>query len=140
MRQPWINKVFYSILYSIHLHLEEFQFTEKHFLSNTLGYKPRPPIGLKFHWTLALICVTIARLIVFWNGVLNFIVYITSIFYVKYFEIYRQKHSLIVTVWRPNKRSSLFCCSFDARKLCGHDCAVTQKDPHDHMRQMSTDL
>ena len=101
----------------IHLHLEEFQFTEKHFLSKTLGYKPGPHIGLKFHWTLAFICVKIARLIVFRNGVLNFIVHIASIFFLKYFEIYRQKHSFIITVWWPNKRSSLLRFSFDATDL-----------------------
>ena len=43
--------------------LLEFQCTGKKFLSKTLGYKLRPLIGLKFHLTLALICVKIARLI-----------------------------------------------------------------------------
>ena len=44
-------------------HLIEFQRTENKFLSKTLDYKPRPPLGFKAHWTLALICVKIAWLI-----------------------------------------------------------------------------
>ena len=38
-------------------HLIEFQCTENKVLSKTLDYKPRPPLGFKAHWTLALICV-----------------------------------------------------------------------------------
>ena len=47
----------------MHPHLVEFQCNEKGFFSKTLGCKLRPPLGHKFHWTLALICVKIARLI-----------------------------------------------------------------------------
>ena len=44
----------------IHPHLVEFQYNGNFFLSETLGFKLWPPLGLKFHWTLALIWVKIA--------------------------------------------------------------------------------
>ena len=46
----------------IHPHLVEFEYNGKIFLSKTLGFKPRPPLELKFHWTLALIWVKLLGL------------------------------------------------------------------------------
>ena len=62
-RSIWFLAAICSAYKWMHPHLAEFQCNEKGFFSKTLGCKLRPLLGLKFHWTLALICVKIARLI-----------------------------------------------------------------------------
>ena len=64
--EKWLIKSFAAVCSAYKWtrpHLIEFQCTENKFLSKTLDYKLRPPLGFKSHWTLALICVKIAWLI-----------------------------------------------------------------------------